>query len=148
MAAKKAVKQAKQSPEVRLGKMLGGDAWCEEDRFGGGSYIIELDGVRLAEFTIDQMPGCCGCGVISDVDIHSPPKKVRSEKAYYSLLVELMECAVHDEDFTLATATNVYHGPGKLQLIGLKARKWRLANKFRNKKTGNEVFVYTKDLRK
>lgn len=131
-------------------KLFGGaDAWeLQKNSYSGENPMLELlqcfcdeDTEEIvATIEVAEMPGCCGVGVLTGLEVTVP------KKGYGEFLVE---CAMHfaaQLGYTLAIATTL--GKSKATTAMAESVDANKAATFTNRKTRNVVHVWTKALPK
>lgn len=95
---------------------------------------------RVCLFSLTQLPGCCGILVSHNTFVDMPYRG----KGIAKFLQKIKEEIAKDNQFTMLMCTT--RKDNKVQNKLLKKSGWQKINKFKNKRTRNNLFVWVKEL--
>lgn len=102
------------------------------------SIFCHIDMIDMeAEFSLQQMPGCCAVLVVSYVRVSLPTQ------ANFIRVLEIVEVAAKNAGFGSVVMTQVVPAFNWFPCLG---HGWICSKPFRNAKSGNMVIYLTKDL--
>lgn len=103
--------------------------------YGGGEFQV------LGQFSITQMPGCCGVVVF----YHASVTTKFSGRGLGRLFLQLREKAAILAGYTVAHATVLESNIPESKL--LHSEGWEVLTEFKNKRTRNKVLLFQKELK-
>ena len=103
-----------------------------------GTVDIDFGLQGRMSFGLQQLPGCCGIGLISQVDL---PKTYRIEA--FNAMVKICEQIGHQESWGLLMLTD---REGGAMWASLKRDDWFAAQTFINPCTENHVSVFIREI--
>jgi hypothetical protein len=105
------------------------------------------------DFYINQLPGCCAYGIISDYHLNSPKGFIKEEPEWVCDLVKFLEKCIKVAGFPFAMIQTVKIGNhdtiydkslNEVLMKALKVRKWEAAHSGKNYKSSNTVTTWIK----
>jgi len=111
-----------------------------------GTYTISVYGAGVlkdvASFSLRQLPGCCGILVF----YHASVAKDFRDKGLGSLLLQIRERAAILANYTVVMATVLDDNEAEKHI--LRTNNWNPSYGFKNLRTGNDVSVLYKTLKR
>jgi hypothetical protein len=95
---------------------------------------------EVCVFSLEQLPGCCGVLISYHVNVRLPYQN----KGVNSFLQGIREEIARHNGYTMLMCTTT--GDNLHEIHILEKYGWKLADSFNNKRTTNDVLVYTKTL--
>lgn len=132
--------------ETELSKLLGFTValkWVETSdtiRILNKDRILYHEPQVVGTFSLDQLPGCCGSMISYHTFIYSPYRG----KGVGQYLLKFKEKIAREDGYSNIIATTTSgNGP---EIHNLEKNGWVKINSFLNKRTGNTVLTWTKNL--
>lgn len=111
------------------------------DAISGGDFcILDSDRELITKFKLTAMVGCNGIVISSSVSINSKHRG----KGYGSLFCELRERIANLLGYSMITCTVVESNEPQKRIMA--KRGWEILHKFQNRKTGNVILLYGKNI--
>lgn len=95
-----------------------------------------------AQYTLSQMPGCCGLVVSNHAFISSQYRGYGFGEYFHKERLKLM----YDLGYSCGMATSTENNAQENRI--LEKNGWKKVHQFKNRRTNNTVFVWVKDLEK
>ena len=102
--------------------------------YGGGDYVL------LGAFSLQQLPGCCGAVVL----YHASTVTKFQRRGLGRLFLRVRQSAAVLAGYSWAICTTLKSNKGEISL--LTAEGWGKLHEFNNKRTNNDLVVFTKQL--
>ena len=111
--------------------------------YRGNNYVCrDLEGRNVGYFSMQQLFGCCGVAVVSAVYGY---KHGYEDEEMHAIFDKLAQARAQEMGYTVLLCTDKLERT--IRINAMKKNGWEQLSQFNNRRTSNDVGVYSVDLK-